>query len=55
MRNLALLGGNGSERRYLLDHALAGAVRADYADLFEISDVKIPGKLFAAIQAKKTY
>jgi hypothetical protein len=53
MRNLALLGRNGSERRYLLDHAIAAAVRADYADPFEISDVKIPGKLFVAIQAEK--
>ena len=53
MRNLALLGRNGGERRYLLDHALAAAVRADYADLFEISDVKNLGKLFVAIQAEK--
>jgi hypothetical protein len=51
MRNLALLGRNGGERHYLLGHALAAAVRADYAALFEISDVKNPGKLFVAILA----
>jgi hypothetical protein len=53
MRNLALLGRNRGERRYLLDHALAAAVRADYADLLEVSDVKNPGKLFVAILAEK--
>jgi hypothetical protein len=53
MRNLALLGRNGGERFHLLDHALAAAVRADYAELFEIIDVKIPGKLFVAILAEK--
>jgi hypothetical protein len=49
MRNLALPGRNGGERRYLLGHAIAAAVRADYAALFEISDVKNLRKLFVAI------
>jgi len=53
MCNLALLGCSGGERRYLLGHALAAAVRADYAALFEISDVKNPGKLFVAVLAEK--
>ena len=51
--NLALLGRNGGERRYLLDHALAAAVRADYADLFEISNVKNQSKLLVAILAEE--
>jgi hypothetical protein len=50
---LALSGRNGGERRYLLGHALAAAVRADYAALFEISDVKNLGKLFVAILAEE--
>ena len=53
MRNLALLGRNGGELRELLGHALAAAVRADYTALFEISDVKNPGKLFVAVLAEK--
>ena len=53
IRNLALLGRNGGERRYLLGHTLAAAVRADYAALFEISDVKNLGKFFFAILAEK--
>jgi hypothetical protein len=50
---LALLGRDGGERRYLLGHALAAAVRADYAGLFEISDVKNLGELFVAILTEK--
>jgi hypothetical protein len=53
MRNLALPGRNSGERRYLLGHAPATAVRADYAALFEISYVKNPGKLRVAILAEK--
>jgi hypothetical protein len=53
MRNLALPGRNGRERRYLLGHALAAAVGADHVTLFEIGDVKNPGKLFVAILAKE--
>jgi len=53
IRNLALLGRNGGERRYLLGHTLAAAVRADYAALFEISDVKNLGELFVAILTEK--
>jgi hypothetical protein len=53
MRNLALPGRNGGERRHLLGYALAAAVGADYAALFEISDMKNPGKLFVAILAEK--
>jgi hypothetical protein len=51
MRNLALPGRNGGERRYLLGHAIAAAVRADDAALFEISDVK--SKLVVAILTQK--
>jgi hypothetical protein len=36
-----------------LDHALAAAVRADYVTLFEISEMKNPGKLSVAILAEK--
>ena len=53
MRNLALPGRNGRERRYLVGHALAAAVRADYAALVEISDVKNSGELFVAILAEE--
>ena len=53
MRDLAFLGRDGGERRYLLGHALAAAVRADYAALFEISDVKNLGELFVAILTEK--
>jgi len=53
MRNLALPGRNGRECRYLLGHALAAAVRADHSALLEISEMKNPGKLFAAILAEK--
>jgi hypothetical protein len=53
MRNLALPGRNSRERRYLLGHALAAAVRADYAALVEISDVKNSGELFVAILAEE--
>jgi hypothetical protein len=53
MRNLALLGRNGGEGRYLLDHALTAAKRADYGALFEISDVKYLGELFVAILAEE--
>jgi len=51
MLNLALLGCDNGERRYLLGHALAATVRADYIALFEISEVNDLCKLFAAILA----
>ena len=53
MRNLALPGCNGGERRYLLGHAIAAALRADYPALFHLSDVQNLGKLFFAILAEK--
>ena len=53
MRNLALPGCKGGKRGYLLGHAPAAAVRANYAALFEISDVKNQGKLFVAVLAEK--
>ena len=53
LAKLALLGRNRGERSYLLGHALAAAVGADYAALLEISDVKNPCKLFVAILAQK--
>jgi hypothetical protein len=53
MRNLALLGRNGGERRYLLGHPLAAAVWAYHAALFEVRDVKNLGKFFVAIQTQK--
>ena len=50
---LALLGCHGGERRYLLAHALAAAVRTDNATLFEIRDVKNLGKFFGAVLTEK--
>jgi hypothetical protein len=50
---IALLGCHGGERRYLLAHALAAAVRTDNATLFEIRHVKNLGKFFAAVLTEK--
>ena len=53
MRNLAFLGRNGGERRYLLGHPIAAAVWTHHAALFKFRDVKNLGKFFVAIQAEK--
>jgi hypothetical protein len=53
--NLALLGRDGGERRYLLGQALAAAARTGDSALSEISDVKNLGKFFVAILTEKTY
>jgi hypothetical protein len=53
LRDLALLGGNGGERRYHLFHPLAATVWTGHAALFDVRDVETLGKLLVAILTEK--
>ena len=50
---LAFLGRDGGKRGHGLGHALAAAVRAHEASLFEIRDMENLGELLVAIPIKK--